>query len=206
VKPEIAIRDAFRALVGEPVELPNTNGRTVEDLIRQYGGTAGVAEAAGFGTAAEAKAAGPAAVRARETFMRDLRRYRQGTRRPSAAMRALFDLEPSTERPANLREVVELIDAYGLTWVGECWVYISEDWVLRSWPEPGWWISPAIWAWRPSLGPDVRGRHWPETVIPLGDCMSVAYMGGLGMVLDDVEELSFAIGRTEGARAVAVEP
>lgn len=204
MRPDLAMRFAFTGLIGEATEtgeLPAAG--SIENLLAIYGSTAGIAEAAGFGTAAEARAQGPAAVRARENFMRDLRRYRQGTRRPSPEMRALFNLEPSPgERPRTLRRVVELIESMGVTFTGAATVHISEDEVEREWPPPGWWVSPGVWASYEGLSAAVRGRHWDEVADLFSGAMGDAY--GVHFSLADVDWLTLKIGRVPGAQALTV--
>lgn len=217
MRPESAVRGAWVGLVGEPANIEQQDPRSIEALLEEYGGTAGIAEAAGFGTAAEARAAGPDAVRRRENFMRDLRRYRQGTRSPSKEFRELFNLEPSEPRPRTLAEVVTLAERWGVTFAGFATVWISEDEVEREWPEPGWWISPAVmrdvgagWAYGGlgtaiiEAGPRGTLEAWADPTDQFAAAMSTAYLGGPGMVLADVEELTLQLGRVEGSQAIEV--
>lgn len=202
VLPQTALRQAVGAQLGrtqrwvEPDEVP-----TVKELFDRYGSTAAIAEAAGYGTAANPRTVNGLS---RESFMRSLRRYRQGTRAPIAERRRLFGRLVRKARrrqatPHTVEEFAALMREHGFTFHGVALVQISADLVQKTWPAPGWWVSPAL-VDETGLDALVAGRHWREAVMPLSRAMGAAY-GVPGMVLVEVEHLTFTIGEARGAQA-----
>lgn len=178
---------------------------TFDELMEAYGGsTAAIAQAAGMGTAAQARARGADAVRRRENFMRSLRKYRQGTRLPAGdRQRMLRNLTTSARRrqatPRTAQAVVDLMALHGFTFHGVALVLISSDEVVKVWTTPGWWVSPAVFA-EEGLGGPLGARQWPASVMPVSMAMGRVY-GVPGMVLLEVEHLTFTVGEARGADA-----
>lgn len=185
VEPELGIRLAFDELAGGPV--------TVAELFRRFGTTASIAEAAGYGGASTHPPRSDGR-RARDSFMRALRRMRSSGRVPAGRQ---AELQRIVAR-ARLVELVESIEAEGLTFAGVVLVQVSDDLVVRTFPAPGRFISPRIWA-QEGLGPLLRARRWPSLVDPFASAMGRAY--GVYFRLVAVEYLRFTVGRVRGAQA-----
>lgn len=214
MRPSTALRQAFDALGDEEGEEIERGPASVAELLDYYGGTAGIAEAAGFGSAAGARTRGADAVRAREAFMRRIRGYRQfeaeGRRRGSRARdwrrdpesrRLIERLVDEVRAKSDVERVADRIAAEGITVTGAATVWISEDEVEREWPPPGWYVSPAVLVTYgvPAL---VADRRWEELEEPFSDAFSTSYLGGPGMILVDVDYLELEVGRAPGARAL----
>lgn len=207
VQPATAIRQGFDSMVGRTQHFVVPEGLpTFDELLRRYGSTSAIAQAAGYGRAGQFQK-GSRRWRARESFMRRLRRYRSGENLPRAdSARLLEGLGNKVRRrqatPTSLSDVVDLVDEHGLTFRGVVLVQISSDTTVRTFTSPGYWISPRVWR-QEGCGPPVRGRHWSDAVEPMGNAMGRAY--GVGpMHLLEVEYLAFSAGRARGARAIEV--
>jgi len=176
-----------------------------DEVLDYYGSTAAIAEAAGYGTAAAPMAGGgKGSPRAqREAFMRRLRRYRDGTRdwRWDPASRALVEgMVREVRSKSAVEQLADLMLTEGLTVTGEATIGISQDEREQDWPDPGRFISPRI-ARLYDLDDLVRRRAWDELEVAFSDALSTAYLGGPGLTLIEVDELTLQLGRVPGARA-----
>lgn len=220
MNPTRAIQDAFEGLAlaleeegyGPSEELGDP---TFGELLTYYGGTSGITSAAGYGTAAEARAAGQTAER--EAFMRRLRGYRQFEeegRRPGSRARD-FRYDPESRaliegmvgrvrEASNLQTLAVEIERQGVTVTGEFTAWVSEDEREILWEEPGWWVSGRVA--RDSGLTAYLGASpvdWTAVQDGFAEATARAYLGGPGWVFgDEIVWLELELGRAPGARAV----
>lgn len=198
IDPGDAIRDAIEALVG--TEQTWIVGGEPPDYFEVLTDYTNQQIANGGGVASGPK--GSERWKARRAFMRDLQRYRQGIRRPRAAMRERIEAAGLEARrreatPTTAADLVRLFRRHGLTVVYIAGVVIiSDDESFRE-VEYVFCRPSALGAFLRRLERAVRRDDpdvWRLTFEELFEAWRTAY-GVPGFALDELDALELATGR-----------
>ena len=180
-------------------------------LLRLYGSNAGIADAAGFPTAAGARRAyreahprarratlekvGATARRRRQSFLRNLQRYADGSRHPRALTPLLNRLREEgirrRELVTTLAGLARLMEELGVTVLGSSgfWVWVSRDYRYRD-GLPDVPIDPELLEGFAAL---VDRGEWAEAAELFFDAWGQSY--GIGHVeVDEVQYLELELG------------
>lgn len=202
--PSSELHRAMRALVGHRVTVVSTRPPGYQSLRELYGSNASIASAAGYETAAQARRAGrDAAVarRKRQTFLRNLQRYANGSRRPQRLKPLLDRLEDEeVRRRETFTSLVDL--ARGFRDDGVTVVHGASMTVMVSSDERERDRLPSV-AFRASerFVEAVERDDWTVAAAEFFDSWGLAY--GIGYVsVEDVQILELEVGMRAGAYQV----
>lgn len=212
------LRRAMRDLLEHPPPATPPPALGYSGLVELYGSNAGIADAAGIPTAAQAISRhrarypharkttlariGADARRRRQSFLRNLQRYGTGSRRPrelvplinrlrGQEVRRRAALRRELERRSTLAGLAGLFEEVGVTVLGTAgfWVWVSRDYRYRS-GLPDVPIEPEMLEGFAAL---VARSAWEEAAAMFFEAWGQSY--GIGFVtVDDVEVLELEVG------------